>query len=507
MLQKRVFHQKPYDHLKIVQTLVINRSALKGKEMTENRKLELAHLLQEALENLEIRPHMGYKGLSITQDEYKQHLHRAWSPDSKNALYIKKSLWIVQNFGVGVGGEIESKLLGFIKTELDAFIHKDKILSACMFVLNRDMRGATSKISPMDGDCLSSFLQQLLKNAIFQGIEGAVSDFEKCTSETDGSFQSIVLLQGIRSEDEFQIFDGIRLIPFSVYTSEPKLPRYLKGSINPYYGSYEGMMLVIDYSVSPIFHNPLLPKTTGTQRKDKWDIQKERFQFKVKNREFSNFNEENFHEKICQSLSLACNSAVQFDGGWDYIAEDELFYINSSRNNYGAVSPSSADTMMIGKSEIDQAKRLYEKLVNPNSNVRNRLQIPINRWIKSKTYKDSIDKIIDLGIAFESVYLPKDTIDQLSFQFRLRASWHLGKDKEDREKLIDEFQAIYTLRSKAVHNGDVSKKIQIRKGEERIDTSEFIPRAQDLCRQSIMKILEDGKFPDWNSLILGEESS
>ena len=472
--------------------------------MTEERKHELRQLLQEALENLEIQSDIiGLEGLSITQDEYKQHLHRAWSPDSKNALYIKKSLWIVQNFGVGVSGEIESKLLGFIKTELDAFIHKDKILSASIFVLNRDMRGSVTKSSQTDGDRLSSFLDQLLKNAIFQGVEGAVSDFEKCTSETDGSFQSIVLLQGIRSEDEFQVFDGIRLIPFSVYTSEPKLPRYLKGSINPYYGLYEGMMLVIDYSVFPIFQNPFLPETIGTKWEDKWDMQKDRFRFEVKSREFSNFNEEDFHEKFCQALSLACNSAVQFDGVWDYIAEDELFYINSIRQNHGAVRPSSADTMMIGKSEIDQAKRLYGKLVNPNSNVRNRLQIPINRWIKSKTYKDSIDKIIDLGIALEALYLPKDTIDQLSFQFRLHASWHLGKDKEDRELLLHEFKAIYTLCSKAVHNGEVPEKIQIRKGEERIDTSQFIPRAKDLCRQSIMKILEDGKLPNWNDLILG----
>ena len=82
----------------------------------------------------------------------------------------------------------------------------------------------------------------------------------------------------------------------------------------------------------------------------------------------------------------------------------------------------------------------------------------------------------------------------------------MGKDKVEREVLIDEFKAIYTLRSKAVHNGVVPEKIKVRKGEEPIATSEFIPKAQDLCRQSIMKILEEGKFPDWNNLILGEES-
>ena len=38
------------------------------------------------------------------------------------------------------------------------------------------------------------------------------------------------------------------------------------------------------------------------------------------------------------------------------------------------------------------------------------------------------------------------------------------------------------------------------------EVREFITRAQDLCRDSILKILEDREFPDWNDLILGEES-
>ena len=68
--------------------------------------------------------------------------------------------------------------------------------------------------------------------------------------------------------------------------------------------------------------------------------------------------------------------------------------------------------------------------------------------------------------------------------------------------LIEEFKAIYTLRSNAVHNGKLPQTVKIRKGKS-VRTSKFIERAQDLCRESIMKILEDGKFPDWNSLILG----
>ena len=67
---------------------------------------------------------------------------------------------------------------------------------------------------------------------------------------------------------------------------------------------------------------------------------------------------------------------------------------------------------------------------------------------------------------------------------------------------MKEFKAIYDWRSKVAHTGKLPKEIR-NKPEE---TEAFIAKAQDLCRDSILKILEDGNFPVWNDLILGEES-
>ena len=108
--------------------------------------------------------------------------------------------------------------------------------------------------------------------------------------------------------------------------------------------------------------------------------------------------------------------------------------------------------------------------------------------------------MIDLGIAFEALYL-SDVNEELTFRLAVRAAWYLGKDKADREKLLTKFGHIYRCRSKAVHSGKLEPTVKF--GEESVPVSDFIEKAQDLCRQSILKILEDGKFPDWNSLILG----
>ena len=106
--------------------------------------------------------------------------------------------------------------------------------------------------------------------------------------------------------------------------------------------------------------------------------------------------------------------------------------------------------------------------------------------------------MIDLGIAFESIYLSDDDRSALAFRLRLHAALYLRKNKGDRKLLMKEFQKIYKWRSSAVHTGRLPKKT---KNEE---VADFLAIAQDLCRDSILKIIENGEFPDWNKLILGE---
>ena len=96
--------------------------------------------------------------------------------------------------------------------------------------------------------------------------------------------------------------------------------------------------------------------------------------------------------------------------------------------------------------------------------------------------RDDTDRMIDLGIAFESLYL-KGLDSELSFRFQLRAAWYLGKDQTDREALMGEFKQIYDYRSKAVHTGALPLRVTF--GGKQIKMMEFIRQSQDLCLQSI----------------------
>jgi len=457
--------------------------------MTEERKQELKQLLNEAMVNLEVR-RSGTEPSLLPMEVYRTLLRRRWtfySEDSSSVL----------DFNPYITNEVtKSKLLDFIRVEFAPFIHEDRIQSGIIFML-----GSSDIGYPLD-----ELLEQLLRIAIGRGIKEAISIFDRCTKDAFGSFQDVALLQGITLETEIPVFEGIRLIPLPHSISD--YPHYLTNlsSIDiPTYFCPDGTLLIIDHSISPIFHKPI--PTDITVREYSYQINL-MLQAKVNSEDFPNFEKADFYKKFCQTLSFACNCTVQIALQWQFLAEDELF--NLTKKEVSRMTPhhgtgSWGNSIEAGKAQIDEAIRLYGILFKSDSKVGEKLRIPIDRWVRSKTDKDPVDKIIDLGIAFESIYLADiGETTELSFRLRLRAAWHLGKDKESRKELLKKFGQIYTCRSKAVHNGQLDETVRF--GGERIPILEFIERAQDLCRQSIIKIMEDGQFPNWNDLILGGEA-
>ena len=470
--------------------------------MTEERKQELEQLLGEAMESLVIR--YGYGGpLSIPVDVYRRYLQERWASYGVDFLSFSFSARFTLDI---VSETTKSNLLDFIRAELSLFIDEDNIPLGS-YVIESD---------PTDGACLSSrgyqrrylylLVERLLEITLVRGIEEAISVFDRCSCPegAHGFFQDVAMLEGIKLKTEIQIFEGVRLVPLPSSKTSEELTQYLPGFpsdtfIDQVYAFSRKTLLVIERSGFSIFHEPA-PDPTFPQRCPVGNLP---FQVEVHDVKFPNFKAVNsFQNLFCQALSLVCGSPVQIvNGGW-FLAADKSFNPDDGITGRGRFLSPFGSSTEAGEAQIDEAKRLYHILINLNSRVREKLRIPIDRWIMSKTNKNYVDKMIDLGIAFESVYLsdinPKT---ELSFRFRLHASWHLGTDKEHRKVLMKEFRAIYDCRSDAVHKGKLDEEVKI-EGEP-VPMSEFIERAQDLCRESIMKILEAGEFPNWDDLILG----
>lgn len=153
--------------------------------------------------------------------------------------------------------------------------------------------------------------------------------------------------------------------------------------------------------------------------------------------------------------------------------------------------------------EIDIAKvqehhRKFEALKEP---VKKKLRVPLDRLNQALRRSKQVDQVIDLGIALEALLISEGTREQLSLTFRLRGAWFLGDTSDRRGELYKEFKSIYDLRSVAVHSGYVKPTLKL--NHKIIEVKELLERGFDYCRQIVHKIIYDGKFPEWKSLVLG----
>ena len=512
--------------------------------MTEERKEELRQLLSKAMRSIIIEVPEQYKPISVEKyRECAKAFRESYRPDlSFILLYYKPNIQ---------DDAVKSKLFNFMKEELVDYIHEDESVPPYTHWIQpakRAIRGARRLIPvPLD-----RILEKLLEIVIASGAEQAILALDRCTRDKIGTFQKIIFLEGLRvrysgtttDARETHVAAGIRFVQLPSYTvgqiwdlyeneqsgsvelssyaaslpsylfHERLIPNLLHESFIPMLDNTQSWfrqwskfpmafhlsilcdahLLIIDYTVSPLFCKPPPLK----KELDKSD----QFEIKIESTELPNFDV----DKFCQALSIVANYPVKSLLTWQYIGGNELFNVDSRfPNEMGkfAMPDHLSGISVINETDIDKAKDLYELLTNLPSKIGGKLQIAIKRWIGSKTYQTSEDKIIDLAIAFEALYLP-DT-GESTFKFAARASWYLGKDRKNRAELFEVFRELYKCRSRVVHGGELKENVTI-EGES-VPIEKFITKAQDLCRDSIEKIIKqcsrEGKFPDWNNLILG----
>ena len=476
------------------------------KDMTEERKQELRQLLQVAKGSLVINYGWSGRRSSIPVDVYRKCLEERWTYYGIDFFSFAFSI----HFTLDIADRsIKLALFRFVREELVPFIANRnnpsfESIQTASYLIESDSTNGYRLDKLEEGACpLFMVIERLLGIALVRGIEEAVSFFNRCScGEGVRVFlQEVAFLEGIKIQEEIQLFEGVRLAPLPSPNTSEEVARYVPGFsvftvMNQGESFFRRTLLVIDY---PGLFTIRRLSETGDQR----EIQMENLPFQVK---FPNLNAvRSFDKFFCQVLSLVCNSAVKIVITARFFEEENSFDQHHAPRSMFRYFEPLGNPPEPDKVDIEKAKFLYKKLIDLDTNDREKLQIAIDRWVESKTERSRLDKIIDLGIAFEALYLSDiDETTELAFRLRLRAAWYLGENEEHRRALMKEFSEIYNWRSKVVHTGKLpnkTKKTSFTSGEVR----QFIEDAQDRCRESIIKILEDGEFPDWNSLILGGE--
>ncbi len=479
--------------------------------MTEERKQELRRLLEEAMGSLEVRYEDSPKLIPV--HVYRKYLEERWTYYGidflSQAFSVRFTLLVKQR-------HTKLRLLDYIKAELVQFVEEDATPNydlLCINVANYLIESDSAherRLYDYGGGVLPlmEILERLLEIALVRGTDEAVSLLDRFSrGEGIQVFLRVIgLLEGIKLERNIEVYEGARLVPLPSPEISGKMEQCLIGLpmrafVNEKDSFFGRTLLVIETPTLAIFHRPSERRIKrGTQ------IGEIPYQTQVHDGEFVGLNAVySFKDIFCPALSLVCNSAVEIVFEGMLFEQENSFELHPGGSNMLRYANRSNKPTVAEEAEIDEAKRLYRILVG-KPDLRERLRIPIDRWIMSKTSKRDIDKMIDLGIALEALYVyePHPERRGKDWQIRHHASAYLKTDACPEDALRKEFNEIYSWRSAAVHKGRLpSKKITNTKKipYSRQERVAFIERAQALCRKSIMKIIEDGQIPDWASLM------
>ena len=333
---------------------------------------------------------------------------------------------------------------------------------------------------------MGELAERLLVVAIGRGHQQAARNLFKGIQEGVAEYKVIGLLTGIHIDSEIEVRPGIRLVPLPSSTAElsPLFPYMGRIQTEDLLGK---TVIVTDCTVAPVYTNP-----------ESFVVPEEVFQRKQRYTDLPDFDIQTF----CDALSLISNGAIEWVCKWIFIKPDEVFVVHGQYTGSTVIQISALrerTSVQVDTEQVAGAVSLYTSMKNLKEGEAQKLQIPITRWIKSKTRQPLVDTFIDLGIALESLYLDPGTGEQQSFRLRLRAALFLRESVNQREAVIKDVRDIYGLRSKAVHEGAVNNSEA---------TKSLKEKAEDLCRESIIKTVSysqvNGKFPQWSRLELGE---
>lgn len=121
------------------------------------------------------------------------------------------------------------------------------------------------------------------------------------------------------------------------------------------------------------------------------------------------------------------------------------------------------------------------------------LRRAIRRLGRARAASDPVERALELGICAEIALTHADkSSGEIAFRLATRMAWLLGGTPDERGQIFRETKALYDARSKAVHEGRLSRRVQ----------PDLVP-GDRLVTQALRMILANGAFPDWSRLTMG----
>ena len=336
---------------------------------------------------------------------------------------------------------------------------------------------------------LESFAEGLVRGAAILGTERVCSVLADWTRGAPVSFRITGVLDSLALDRPVSPARGIRVEPLPAASDQ--LPPGLPDRPGLVHYAYLGRTLVsVDAEAAPALFHPQDPvATAGAVRTTlKADLSV---------------------EDVSKALSLLCDESHPpaffwhdhgdlaalgaLGHGWECDGTGRLGVLrHTDRLRYDLNTAAVTLDRQVRSLDEERLRGVVAGMRSPGRSVR----VAIDRWMLAKGGRtDPADRLIDMRIALESLFLPND-LRGARLALALYGAWYLGPGLRERKELFEKLRRAYGAGSGAVHRGEVAD-----------DAGGRVALAEglDVCRDGILKMLAEGPPAPWPEMVLGAD--
>ena len=296
----------------------------------------------------------------------------------------------------------------------------------------------------------------------------------------------ISLFYGLRFSENFEVADGLTMVPLE--RTEPFLNRGVLERVAPSIVR-ENRWKAVGAMIRPVPWKPMLLRS-GDESEPQLDLDGSFFEAA---------------DKFIEFLSLAHGTSVVTLMNIPYCIHRTASLLLGESHSHGSASRKPwvqsfgnlRDANQLDGDALDQARHVFSYLDHQRHQ---KLAPVISRLVEAlaRSGRYAIDdKILDVAIALELMYQLDGS--EISFKLKTRAACFLESDTEARQSVFNDVNLLYDARSKIVHGPKKkSKKILSVTAKK-----EAFKKGFDVARNSVVKLLREGRPTDWNKVILG----
>ena len=325
---------------------------------------------------------------------------------------------------------------------------------------------------------VAEFARTLIAGAVKSGAPQVAAMLQGWANGEPLRFRVSALLEGADIDEELQLAEGIRVskLPKSSADLPASLPSFeMAATVTDIIG---GVVMSFDCEMSPALYRP--------DEDEVGRMSSRNGEFRMVSGQVPKLSLDSF----CESVSLACNGSVDWLLQWRDFGCLEAF--TDTPSGVGYKVRSGTRRTKVSQADLDEALKIH-RARHGGRGSRENLELAMRRWIRSKRPGTDLDKLIELRIALEALY-EIGGVNEKGFRIATYGAWHLGANLEQRHEFRETLRKAYSDSSSAVHGGKLKYAAK---------DPDLVSSAQGICRNGILKRLEETERPKWDEMILG----